>query len=74
MTFPRAVFLKNFRWVTTASVLGLLRMVISTMTEGAEARDPPPRKAKACDPIRPAKELKSRDDISAFGTFCVPLY
>ena len=30
-TFPRAVFLKNLRWVVTASVLGRLRMVISTM-------------------------------------------
>jgi len=34
-TFPLAVFLKNFRCVKTASSLFLLRMVISTMTVGA---------------------------------------
>ena len=28
ITFPRAVFLKNLRWVMTASVLGRFRMVI----------------------------------------------
>lgn len=33
ITFPRAVFLKNFRWVTTASARGRLRMVISTMVD-----------------------------------------
>lgn len=33
MTFPRAVFFKNFRWVTTASARGRLRIVISTMVE-----------------------------------------
>ena len=31
MTFPRAVFLKNFRCVTTASVLGRFLTVISTI-------------------------------------------
>jgi hypothetical protein len=30
-TLPRAVFLKNLRWVTTASSAGRLRIVISTM-------------------------------------------
>lgn len=38
MTFPRAVFLKNLRWVTTASVRGLFLIVISTM---ARARRSP---------------------------------
>jgi hypothetical protein len=32
MTFPLAVFLKNFRWVITASVRALLRIDISTIT------------------------------------------
>lgn len=31
ITFPRAVFLKNLRWVTTASVLVRFNIVISTM-------------------------------------------
>ena len=34
ITFPLAVFLKNLRWVMTASDFGLLRTFISTMTEG----------------------------------------
>ena len=38
MTLPRAVFLKNFRWVTTASPRGRLRIVISTIVEGVVRR------------------------------------
>ncbi len=36
MTFPLAVFLKNFRCVNTASSRGRLRMMISTMVVGVK--------------------------------------
>ena len=38
ITFPLAVFLKNLRWVITASDLGLLRIFISTMAGRVRSR------------------------------------
>lgn len=39
ITFPRAVFLKNFRCVITASVRGLFLMVISTILRVERGRE-----------------------------------
>ena len=48
MTLPRAVFLKNFRCVTTASSRGRFRMDISTMRSGRLRRDLDCHVARSC--------------------------
>ena len=57
ITFPRAVFLKNLRWVTTASVHVRFNIVISTMIlyPGRDGDEGEKRKASENDPGRPSK-------------------